>query len=393
MYYFRLFKRFSLAISLLFCANTFNFALVLAAPTILGVDGVVKHGENIIIIGNMFGSKENPSPVVWDDCSGANVLDKWDGAWPTAENNPTTTPRYTTPIRNVPTAHENVSKYLAGAQVTASGEGFPGNVMVWKNRTITSYPVYSFISWYQRVDPLYESGDNFKWFDFSTRNSPYTMNSVTDSNWYLEYVGGLGNSHHVNDDGGSLYNQSPNYTLDLLGNSKYFGSSKNIKNQWVKIELAIKYTNQNDGWFDLYEDGALKKVGPAPHSYNGATDKYTATTARNEAIGGFVRNTSSNNWRYFNDLYLDWTLARVVIGNSPNYSNCTIREVQPPTIWSNGSISVTVNQGRLKNSSQAYIYIIDSSGNISNGFSVTVGGTSVQPNINAPTGLTIVPNQ
>lgn len=359
-----------------------NPSLALAAPIITNVNGTLSHRQLVTISGSEFGSKSTPHPIVWDDCSGTNVTAKWSGAWPEPVAQPNSTPRYTTPINGVATAHGNTTKYLAGRAYdgAGTGSGYPKNVMVWKNRTVTNYPVYSYISWYQRVDPSSSFGDNFKWFDYSTRNSPYTMSTSTDSNWYLEYVGGVGNSFHVNDDGGSITNVGPNWTLDYLGNSKYHGSSKNITTQWVKIELVIKYTNQNDGWYDIFEDGVLKKNGSHPHSYNGPTDKYTSTTLRNEAIGGFSRLGGENNWRYFNDIYLDYTQARVMLGNAPTLAACTIREPQPATQWSIGTITINVNAGKLTTGQKAYLYVIDSNGTVnSNGYEVTIGNSVSAP--------------
>ena len=364
--------------------------IVFGAPSISGVSGSLSHGQNITISGADFGSKSQATPVVWDDCSGVNILDKWSGAWPVSNDQPLSTPHYTVPINGIATAHANVNKYLVGrAYDDGSGEGYPSDVMVWKNRNLEDFPFYSYISWYQRVDPLSDFGDNFKWFDYSTRNSPYTMNSSDDSNWYLEYVGGLGNDFHINDDGGSIWNIGPDWTIDYLGNSKYFGNSFDIDNQWVKIELVIKYTDQNDGWFDVYENGVHKKIGLAPHSYNGPTDKYSNLYNRNEAIGGYSRNTGLNNWRYFNDIYLDYTQSRVILGNSNTLSGSTIREPQPPTNWDSDSITVILNQGLISDNCTAYIYVVDANGEVnSSGFPIIVNSSdSIAPS--SPSGLII----
>jgi len=368
----------------LFPAATVLWAITaIAAPSITGVSGNVSHGQSISISGSEFGGKSTAAPVAWDNCNhGQDITIRWSGAWPESAYQPTSAPRYTTPINGVPTAHSNASKYLAGRAdaVAWNSGGFPRNVMVWKTRTISSYPVYSYISWYQRVDPNSNFGGNFKYFDFSTGNTPYTMNSSSDSNWYIEYVGGVGNSHHWNDDGESLYSQVCNgyFNSDYLCNSNYMGGSVNVTTQWAKIELIIKYTDQNDGWYDVFENGVLKRStantgGTGQHSYNGPTDRYTGTS-RNEGIGGYGELGNTNNWRYFNDLYLDYTQARVMLGNANTLATSTVREPQPATLWDSGSISVTVNAGALADSSTAYLYVVDSSGEVnSTGYPVTIG--------------------
>jgi hypothetical protein len=364
-----------------------------AAPSVSGVIGDIIHGEEITVSGSDFGIKSNPMPTIWDDCSGTNVLDKWSGAWPVASDQPISTPRYTTPINGVVTAHNNATKYLAGrAYDSGSGEGFPFDVMVWKNRPLTAFPFYSYVSWYQRVDPSSDFGDNFKWFDYSTRNSPYTMNSSDDSNWYLEYVGGVGNSFHINDDGGSIWNIGPDWTVDYLGNGKYFGGSIDPTNQWVKIELVIKYTDQNDGWFDIYEKSVHKKNGAFPHSYNGPTDKYSTAFGRNESIGGYSRNMGANNWRYFNDIYLDYAISRLMICAGSSWSNRGTCEIQIPSAWSDNTITASVNQATFANGASAFLYVIDA-GDTANtiGFPITIGEDSIDSIAPvSPSGLSIM---
>src|SRR5690606_18426184 len=57
-------------------------------------------------------------------------------------------------------------------------------------------------------------------------------------------------------------------------------------------------------------------------------------------------------------VYIDNTWSRVMIGNAPNYDDCTVREIQVPTSWTNTEISVTTNPASLP-SGTAYLYVID----------------------------------
>ena len=77
-------------------------------------------------------------------------------------------------------------------------------------------------------------------------------------------------------------------------------------------------------------------------------------------------------WLYYDEIYVDKTRARVEIGNSSTWSGCSHREIQIPSAWSSGSVTVTVNQGPFADSSGAYLYVVDSDGNVnSNGYSIT----------------------
>src|SRR5262245_34215668 len=91
-----------------------------AAPVIQQASGTLNHIKSITITGSGFGSKEVAAPVVWDDASGTNILNKWDGAWPNAGNSAYYT-RYTTPIRGISLPHNHISKYIAGAHGDSAG--------------------------------------------------------------------------------------------------------------------------------------------------------------------------------------------------------------------------------------------------------------------------------
>lgn len=84
-----------------------------------------------------------------------------------------------------------------------------------------------------------------------------------------------------------------------------------------------------------------------------------------------------NNWRYWADVYLDYSLARVVLANNANLNNATIREPQISSAWSTSSISFSVNLGKFTAGQTAYLFVFDPSG-VPNttGYPITVGGSS-----------------
>ena len=342
--------------------------------------GGIKHGATVTIMSSVegFGSKgtAQDAPVLWDDCSGTDYLDLWDGGWPTASH-PNSTPRYAASgsIGGVDTPHGNVSQYLAARSYDEGGDDTYYNNMVWKVIPSITKPSYIYVSWYQRNHPDYDPGDNYKWFGYSGGNSPYNPSG----SWYASNSSGLGGSLYFNDNQAGLVNQwcDENYSRDYLCNSKYLARAIDISTQWVKFEVEIYVTDQNDGWFNVYQNGDLKvnqsTSGTGTHSYNGPTDATITGSPRNIAIGGYNRLREINNWRLFNDLYIDYTLARVIIGNDPSYSKSTVKEVQIPQSWSNESISFTVNQGTFSAGDQAYLFVIDSEGQASAGHPITIG--------------------
>src|SRR5205814_5920574 len=225
--------------------------------------------------------------------------------------------------------------------------------------TITSFPAYSYASWYQRSDDGWHFGgdDNYKTFAYSEGVGPYSL----PNNWYMEYnprptSPTSGAAWHLNDDALGTSTQSLQIA-DQNGHSFWWDGAVNpMAGQWSKIELEIKYTSQTDGYIKSWENGILRV------DYRGKTDGLPGGT-RTEGIGGYADNYPyTSNWRYFADVYLDYSRARVILGDAPTLDASTIREVQIPTLWSDASIDVTVNLGRFADHQTAYLYVVNEDG-------------------------------
>lgn len=346
----------------------------LAAPTVSGISGTFAHKSSVTISGSGFGTKVSAAPVVWDDASAGTVPTdngKWDGYYPHYPDESTTYHlRYTTPIRGIGLPHGRITKYLAGAHGCATLAC--ADVMMWKNRQINSYPAFTYMSWYQRMDDAWVFGgdDNLKVWDLSEGTKPYSF----PNNWYIEYNARPTSktstpSWHLLDDALSQSSQSLS-----SGVSWWFGSAVNpMSGAWSKIELEIKYTNQSNGYVKLWENG-IQKI-----NYTGTTDKYSGGN-RSEAIGGFARTRAPNNWRYFADIYVDYTPQRIVIADNTNLASATVVENLIPTSWSDTSITATVNAGKFADGATAYVFLFDATGQRNNtGYTVTIGSGSGSP--------------
>lgn len=82
-------------------------------------------------------------------------------------------------------------------------------------------------------------------------------------------------------------------------------------------------------------------------------------------------------YMYVDDVYVDNTLARVEIGDHPDFWSATNREIQIPVEWSGTEIKATLNMGKFTDIGQLYIYVVDADGNPSPGW--PLGTTTVQP--------------
>ena len=346
-------------------------------PTITGVSAAWSHGASAMIRGFGFGTKAKAAPVVWDDASGTTPSAKWDGGWPMRSTNPEYNIAYRSPIRGISLPHQRVGRYLAGAHGESNGFDAGYNVMVWKNRTI-SFPSYSYVSWYQRADDAWVFGnDNYKIYDWSMGAAPYDL----PNNWYAEYNPAPTSrtsfcTWHLNDDlvPGSLSDSS----------TWWGGRCTNpMGGTWAKIEMLIKWSQGLDGFVRIYDNGVNVL------DYTGPTDRMSGTS-RAEAIGGYSGESNPNNWRYFSDIYLDHTLAHVVIGNAPTYSESTVREVQIPTLWSDSLITVSVNLGALSEGQPAFLYVVDANGVVNEAGQPITLTPSNAPRPTPPSSLRIV---
>lgn len=162
---------------------------------------------------------------------------------------------------------------------------------------------------------------------------------------------------------------------------------------WIKTEIEIKYTTDNTGFIRVYENGVLKL------HFLGYTDQMPGTI-RAEAIEGYssVTQDRTGNWRYMNDIYLDYTLQRVEICKGGAWDSRGLCEVQiPQNQWTDGLLQIKVNEGALTGSN--YLYIVDSSGTPSDqdpnasgaqGYPITFGGGGGDTTApSAPSGLSV----
>ncbi|GEM_PF-4521468 len=351
-------------------------------PAISGVsDNTLTHDETITISGSGFGMKSPAEPLVWDNCSHGQPLSaRWSGGWPT---DPSYAPNYRTVQRGQPLPHSHTTRYLSMCNFQNGGADNGWNGIFWKNITFSD-PTHVFLSYRMRCDSSFNSGDNWKFFDYSCGGTPYTMDRPDWNNWYMERSGGLPTSGstitmNVNDDGASL---RPWLNIEnVWWADRYpYVDFTTPRGNWIQMETMMKLIAENDGiirwWVNGKQTFDYSPTNPKWGYLDHWTDRYTGT-ARNIGLGGYVRTKNTDDWWYFTDIYMDTTLARACIGNAATYSACTVREMLIPNAWSTSSITAIVNQGTFANGATAYIYVVDAEGTVNaNGYPVTFGGSS-----------------
>lgn len=144
---------------------------------------------------------------------------------------------------------------------------------------------------------------------------------------------------------------------------------------WMRIDQWIVCSSSNSGSYTMtkYVPGVSREVGTLSNYKT-----FGRSTAWNYIIWqNFVGNGYTSANIYFDDIYISaGSQARVELGDAPTYTSCTHVEIQPVLSWSNSSIVFKVNKGSFASGSAAYLFVIDSNGNASVGYPITIGSDS-----------------
>lgn len=329
-------------------------------PSISGVSGTVAQGQSITITGAGFGIKSTPAPIMWDDfengVSGGDLSEygSWDYTfgYHNKYSNVNNRPGSTLSMRHDLTVTKDPSfnAYECNARYNVSG----------------SFPkvFYSYWMWFQWG----ECNGQIKWgiriadFDASTHlwSEPRFDGCV-----YPGTGGACSNS-------GAYFQGNSGY----LDSRTCFGSENAFTDgAWVQIEVqALQSTpSTSDGSLECWMSkptGFVKVVNQSAIVMRSSEAEWDAT-----GIYTWIDSDDAGdqNTICYDDIYIDNSWARVVIGDAPTYDNCTRREIQIPSAWSNTSITASVNQGAFGDSDTAYLYVVDDDGVASSGYEITLG--------------------
>jgi hypothetical protein len=142
---------------------------------------------------------------------------------------------------------------------------------------------------------------------------------------------------------------------------------------WIRMTQYVK-----GGYTDGYKTGTLMHLNGTKGSWEGTGRTWghqsgdsNGLPRQYEVIGfnGYGRQTP-NCYPMCDDAYAAWgpsCRARVEIGNSPTYSNCTRLAICGPTSWSGTSITAVCNLGGVWGGPW-YLFVVDAGGNASSGW-------------------------
>ncbi len=339
--------------------------------------GVLQHGMTWVLDHSPGGLGEKAAPTLrFDDASGTDILDTWDFAIPGPEHNGPYAVGYRTPQEVTrlksngsapPLPHDRVQRYIAGAHFTEQESNFYSwNVMVGLDGEQATQRGY--VSYYMRIDPDWtlddipgpEGDHNFKEAQMAAGGGPW---GDSGDNWYYG-LSGLAdpqvqlafNRETLAGPITAVDDQVVQWYQDT-GAAFSKRSFTNPRSAWVKVEYLLEHDTSN-GRHRVYADN-VKQWDVQLDDDNGIGPKPRSRTV----FGGYAREDGNtdpyrNNFRYYADVYYDTSWARVILANAESYPDATIVEPQPLISWTDDSISITVNLGRIP-AGPAYLHVFD----------------------------------
>lgn len=345
-----------------------------AAPNVVGVTGAPSHGSQLTISGTGFGTKNPAKPYLWAPFDGSAN----------------------------PSPLGIVQSWNLDSMAFSPNEGFAGSgglkatnsSGIWTAHVIAQG--FAWNDWNQKMYLFRRIKQNF---DVVNNNEV----SPPEINWKILRIWGANFTYpdfYMQVGNGNMTTEGvadSTAWMDHLGKMDILRGTKDV---WRLDEIEYRSNSApalSDGEFRYWVGGEL--VTYLPHrtyvdryfKLRDASSEGSAPMTMFFAVHGVKANTTfPSHYRYWaDDVYLDTTWARVMIGNAPTLAASSHREIQIPTAWSSNSITVSVNIRSFPSGVTPYLFVINSVGEVSNGISLQQGGATLSP----PTNLTVTPPQ
>ncbi|BHH86278.1 hypothetical protein [Desulforhopalus sp. 52FAK] len=314
----------------------------IAEPEISSISGKVSEGQTIKIFGSSLGTKSPAAPILWDNFNGGT-----DGG--RLDVDPNWTMRYDSPL------YTSTQPY-GGSGLAIYNEASYGDSDMLKFRSAS----HSFTG----VKELYYSYMN-RHVGASTSGRVYKNGRIgADGERYSgPGVSGISDGYFLfNSGSGFIYpTASQGYNPDYRFESVDVGSAN-----WQRHQLYSKASSP--------AGTANGRVYAAVHTQRKDYPNIVSMKSGYDfdydivLLGTMMDQpgVGETHYMYIDDVYIDNTLARVELCTSETWDYGASCNPQIPTAWSDNSVTVTVNQGAFASYEYAYLYVVDSEGNVNN---------------------------
>lgn len=325
-----------------------------AAPQISTVAGNIAHGERLEITGSDFGQKSPAKPLLWAPFDGTaspsplGIVGSWDRVQSMGYR-----------------AGEGYGGTGALGALDSSGSwvaGVTNSGVVWN-----AYGAKMYL--FRRVKRNFEVTPDLNWKIFRIWPASWTA-----PDWFIQ--SGNGNLEVEGVAEGSAFPYDSGIVSPIRGGN--LQAVRGRANVWRTEEILVKVNTSartSDTEFYHYVLGS-GLVGVIPYT-NYTERRIKIRDADSNAdmtivfpVHGVRANvTFPSSYRYWvDDVYLDTTWARVMVGDAPKLSDCTHLEVQIPYEWTASRIGVTLNLQTFPAGATPYLFVVDAAQATSLGF-------------------------
>jgi hypothetical protein len=333
----------------------FGFSNAVAAPSISAVSGTITDGNSLTITGSSFGT--------------SSLSFEWLGAAIEAGATGSTFSRtnwlngyaYSKSVYATDQAHSGSKSLKAGPYSESSGYG--GDLRY--NGQAVGPDTDLFMSWWVRR--THSGSGQWKMLRLSDTND--IVDHAYEQVWF----------NWDNGYGSQLFTRSSSTDCTQGGGTCDYGVTYyQVDSTWIRYDLKM-HTSTAGGTngsytVTMYRPGSAAVTHSASgiQNWNAAGHQYDWYLFQNWTGNGV---TSQTDW--MDDIFIQGgTQARVEIGDNSTWSACTHKEIQPPTTWSASSITVNFNRGSFASGGTAYLYVVDTNGNVNTqGYPIAIGSS------------------
>ena len=323
-----------------------NVAAYAVTPVIVNVPTTPAHKQSVDIIGSGFGQKIPATPL--------RYLDFEDGVTgQEVPNNESGGGLYIDGSNQI--VYDDTHQRFPGAQNLQQNfnNGKWGQIVgLIEEDTIASSKLYMHGYW--RIETHGAVSRNAKFLNLGREYNPGTWQSRVDADnnpcndsatmVMTMWPGCPAGDNHV------VYINDNNQWQKILGND----------GNWHRIE---SYIDLHAAYRNLYVDSELMGENSTTDMTDGCAD-----ASIGYVFFGYYYSLSDctpapSAERWWDEIYVDTTQARIEICDSAEWSTKSHCEIQIPTSWSATEITFTANQGSFANGSTVYLFVVDSDGN------------------------------
>jgi hypothetical protein len=253
---------------------------------------------------------------------------------------------------------------------------------------------------------LLNDGTDSVWANYGGRATEVSGTITSDSTGTTRNL--LPASPHVNDAYYFLY-PSTNFSKLTLNISQAGAGTWNLAweywngSNWATLSGLTDNSNgfHNSGMqkitFTAPADWATKSIAdytPVYYPLRARLSSFTSMTTQPQASDTCAGGCGNEEVVYVDDPYIQiGSEAHVELCDTQTWSARKHCEIQPPTNWSNNSISLTLNKGSFNSGDTTYLYVVDSDGNANSDGQQIILGASQETDTtppNPPTGVEVI---